>query len=125
MNPEHRIPSEETAARAAAAPPGPETSEEVVVRTGGSRLGFAAVLLAGLAGMLVVSPSNATMPMQKKAKELGFPADNCQYCHGEKMPKKEAVTYNERGKWLMDQKAAKKATEVDMAWLKDYPGDKK
>lgn len=98
--------------------------EEVNVKSG-SRLGLAAVLAAGFAGMLVVSPSNATMPMQKKAKELGFPADNCLYCHGEKMPKKEAVTYNDRGKWLMDQKAAKKASEVDMAWLKDYPGDKK
>jgi hypothetical protein len=95
------------------------------VENKGSRLGLAAVLTAGLAGMLVVSTSSATMNMQKKAKELGFPAENCLYCHGEKMPKKEAVTYNDRGKWLMDQKAAKKAAEVDIAWLKDYPGDKK
>lgn len=92
---------------------------------GGSRLGQAAVLTAGLAGMLVVSTSSATMSIQKKAKELGFPADNCLYCHAEKIPRKDAVTYNDRGKWLMDQKAAKKATEVDLAWLKDYPGDKK
>ena len=124
MNPEHRIPSAETAARAAA-PPGPETSEEVVVRTGGSRLGFAAVLLAGLAGMLVVAPSNATMPMQKKAKDLGLPAENCLYCHGEKMPKKGAVTYNERGQWLKAQKDKKQAKEIDGAWLKDYKEEKK
>jgi hypothetical protein len=95
------------------------------VRNKGSRLGQAAVLVAGIAGMLVVSPSSATMNMQKKAKELGFPAENCLYCHAEKMPKKGAVTYNDRGKWLVDQKDSRKAKEVDIAWLKDYPADKK
>lgn len=95
------------------------------MRNKGSRFGLAAVLAIGFAGMLVVAPSSATMNMQKKAKELGFPAENCLYCHGEKMPKKDAVTYNDRGKWLMAQKDAKKAKEVDIAWLKEYPGDKK
>jgi hypothetical protein len=103
----------------------PGKPEEVVVSNSGSRLGLAAVLLAGIGGMLVVSPSSATMNMQKKAKELGFPSENCLYCHGEKMPKKDAVTYNDRGKWLVDQKNARKAKDVDVAWLKDYPADKK
>ncbi len=62
----------------------------------------------------------ATMPMQKKAKELGFPATSCTYCHVEKLPKKGASTYNERGKWLMAEKTKRKAAEVDVAWLKDY-----
>lgn len=91
----------------------------------GSRLGLLVVLLVWGISMLLVSPSSATMPMQKKAKELGFPADNCQYCHVEKLPKKGAVTYNDRGKWLVDQKDSRKAKEVDVAWLKDYPADKK
>ena len=90
-----------------------------------SRLGLAAALLAGIGGMFVVSPSSATMSMQKKARELGFPAENCLYCHAEKMPKKDAVTYNDRGKWLVDQKDARKVKDVDVAWLKDYPADKK
>jgi hypothetical protein len=34
------------------------------------------------------------------------------------------MTHNERGKWLVEQKAQKKAAEVDPAWLKDYPGGK-
>ncbi len=95
------------------------------MRTRGSRLGLAAVLLAGSGLMIFVAPSSATMPMQKKAKELGFPADNCLYCHAEKMPKKGEVTYSDRGKWLVDQKASRSAKEVDVAWLKDYPADKK
>jgi hypothetical protein len=62
----------------------------------------------------------ATLPMQKKAKELGYPATNCQYCHVEKLPKKGASTNNERGKWLHEEKEKRKAKEVDPAWLKDY-----
>jgi hypothetical protein len=91
----------------------------------GSRIGLAVLLLAWSGSMLFVAPSSATMPLQKNAKELGFPADNCLYCHGEKLPKKGAVTYNDRGKWLVDQKDSRKAKEVDVAWLKDYPADKK
>jgi hypothetical protein len=62
----------------------------------------------------------ATMPIQKKAKDAGFPATACTYCHVEKLPKKGAATFNERGKWLREQKEKKKAAEVDAAWLKDY-----
>jgi hypothetical protein len=62
----------------------------------------------------------ATLDMQKKAKAAGFPAANCQYCHVEKLPKKGAVTHNDRGKWLIAEKEKRKATEIDFAWLKDY-----
>jgi hypothetical protein len=65
------------------------------------------------------------MAIQKQAKAAGVPADNCLYCHNEKLPKKDAVTYNDRGKWLVDEKAKRNAKAVDGAWLKDYPGDKK
>ena len=64
--------------------------------------------------------ATATLPMQKKAKELGYPAANCQYCHVEKLPKKGASTNNDRGKWLHEEKEKRKAKEVDPAWLKDY-----
>jgi hypothetical protein len=84
--------------------------------------------LSGLVGGCVVvgfllggpGTARATMPMQKKAKELGFEATNCLYCHGEKLPKKGAVTNNERGKWLAAEKDKRKAKEVDIAWLKEY-----
>jgi hypothetical protein len=62
----------------------------------------------------------ATMDMQKKAKEAGFPATNCQYCHADKMPKKDAHGFNERGKFLMAEKEKAKAAAVDVTWLKNY-----
>ncbi|MBP6702868.1 MAG: hypothetical protein KA385_05140 [Vicinamibacteria bacterium] len=79
----------------------------------------AAVLLAGAA------PSHATMPIQKKAKEGGFPATSCVYCHVEKLPMKGKVTNNERGAYLVKMKEEKKAKEVDVAWLKDFVDAKK
>ena len=38
--------------------------------------------------------STATTPVQKKAKEPGFPSDNCLYCLNEKLPRKDAATNN-------------------------------
>ena len=35
------------------------------------------------------------------------------------------MTHNDRGKWLVAEKAKRNAKEVDPAWLKEYPGDKK
>ena len=88
-------------------------------------MALAAVLVGWSGWIFLAAPSSATMPMQKKAKELGFPAGNCLYCHGEKLPKKGAVTYSDRGKWLMAEKDKRQAKEVDVAWLKDYPAEKK
>ena len=82
-------------------------------------------LLFWCGSVLLSSSSLATLPIQKQAKEAGCPATNCQYCHNEKLPKKGAATHNERGQWLIAEKAKKNAKEVDGAWLKDYPGDKK
>ena len=82
----------------------------------------AAALVGGLAvGLaLLPRPAQATLDIQKKAKAAGFDAPNCQYCHVEKLPKKGAVTHNDRGKWLIAQKEAKKAKEIDVSWLKNY-----
>jgi len=95
------------------------------MRKTGWRLGLGVTLLAGCGWMLVTETSSGTMGMQKKAKELGFPVENCMYCHVEKMPKKGEATYNDRGKWLVAEKENRKAAEVDVAWLKEYPADKK
>ncbi|WLT30125.1 hypothetical protein [Geothrix sp. PMB-07] len=81
-----------------------------------------AVLIAASALILAV-PAQAKLPFVKKAQELGYAdAKNCLYCHVDKMPKKGASEGNERGKFLLATKAAKKAAEVDLAWLKDYKG---
>jgi hypothetical protein len=92
-------------------------------RASGPALGAVICVWAGW--MLLADASSGTLPIQKKAKELGYPAENCLYCHNEKLPKKDAATHNERGKWLIAEKTKRGAKEVDPAWLKDYPGDKK
>jgi hypothetical protein len=67
-----------------------------------------------------VGVASATMPIQKQAKAAGVDAAACTTCHVDKLPKKDAHTLNDKGKWLVAQKEAKKAKEVDGAWLKDY-----
>ena len=91
----------------------------------GSRIGLAAVALFWAGWMAFTATSSATLPMQKKAKELGFAVQDCTFCHTEKLPKKGAVTMNDRGKWLVAEKEKRGAKEIDVAWLKEYPGDKK
>ena len=70
--------------------------------------------------MLLTGASEATMNIQKQAKDAGVKVDNCQYCHVDKMPKTGAAAANDRGKWLVAEKDKRKAKEVDGAWLKDY-----
>ena len=94
------------------------------MKSTGSKLGIAAAMVAWAAGMLLSGVSSATLDIQKKAKAAGFKAENCLFCHVDKLPKKGASEGNERGKWLREQKDKKKVAEVDPAWLKDYPGDK-
>jgi hypothetical protein len=86
----------------------------------GLRVGIA-VALAGVGTWLAsTGVATATLPMQKKAKELGYAATSCQYCHVDKLPKKDAAKRNDRGDWLHEEKEKRKVKEVDVAWLKDY-----
>ena len=79
------------------------------------------VVLVVAAGYLAaLRPASATVEMQKAAKTAGFEAKNCQYCHGEALPKKGASTLNDRGKWLQSEKEKRKADKIDVSWLKDY-----
>ncbi len=85
------------------------------------RVGVGIAALAAVALLCGPRPASATLQMQKAAKEAGFTeATSCMYCHGEKLPKKDAHTMNERGKWLQAEKEKRKAKEVDVSWLKDY-----
>lgn len=82
----------------------------------------AAVFLGGVAG-----PALATPPLLAKAKEKGYPAQSCQYCHVSKMPKKDTFTpddLNDRGKFLLAERDKQKAKAIDVDALKAYPGGK-
>jgi hypothetical protein len=75
----------------------------------------------------VAVPVSATPQMVKQAKDAGFPAQNCQYCHTVAVPKKEGFKpdeLNERGKYLLSEKDKQKAKDVKVEWLKNYPGGK-
>jgi hypothetical protein len=96
------------------------------MKSGKSPVALVALVLFWVGSMAFTSTSSATLSMQKKAKELGITGvTDCLSCHGEKMPKKGASTLNDRGKWLVAEKEKRGAKEIDVAWLKDYPGDKK
>jgi hypothetical protein len=86
-----------------------------------SHLALTAAALGWIGLLFFAETSSATLELQKKAKAAGYNASNCQYCHVEKLPKKGAVSHNERGKWLLAEKERRKASEVDAAWLKDCP----
>jgi cytochrome c553 len=78
--------------------------------------------LIAAAALLLAVPAQAKLPYVKKAQELGFKeVTSCKSCHVDAMPKKGGELA-ERGKFLVDMKAKKKAAEVDLAWLKDYKG---
>jgi|PersoiStandDraft_1058852.scaffolds.fasta_scaffold27110_2 hypothetical protein len=70
------------------------------------------------------SPAMGKPLFVKKAKELGYPATSCLYCHTVKLPKKEEARkqFNDRGKWLLSEKVRLGEKEVDLGWLKNYPG---
>ena len=78
-------------------------------------------------GSMGAGPAMADPPLVAKAKEKGYPARNCQYCHVSAMPKKDAFKpddLNDRGKWLEAEKKKQNAKAVDVDWLKNYPGGK-
>lgn len=77
--------------------------------------------LVAAAALILAVPAQAKLPWVKKAQELGFAEiKDCKACHVG-VPKKGSE-HSERGKYLVATKAAKKAAEVDLNWLKDYKG---
>jgi len=95
------------------------------MKNAGTRLGLIAATLFWCGWIAFSGTSSATMDVQKQAKAAGVNAANCQFCHVDKLPKKDAHPMNDRGKWLLAEKDKRHAKAVDGAWLKDYPGDKK
>ena len=101
------------------------------------------VIVLGAAIGVMASRGEATVEMEVQAKKLGFPAANCLFCHAtphsvETMRQKaKALNINEgnclachganipaklndRGHWLVAEKAKRAAKAYDMAWLRDY-----
>jgi len=95
------------------------------MKRAGTKVGLVAAAACVGTWLLGTGEATATMAYQKKAKELGFPAANCQYCHEDKLPKKDAHKMNDRGQFLHEEKEKRKAKEVDIAWLKEYVEKKK
>lgn len=73
-----------------------------------------------IGGLLIAGPSALAKPaFLQKAKDLGLPGiTNCQACH--LSTEKGNVKWNDRGLWLRAKKQELNASEVDVAWLKDY-----
>ena len=89
-------------------------------------IGVVTGLAVGAAWLLSAGAASASQAMVKKAKEAGITSvQNCQSCHVDKLPKKDAHKVNERGQWLVDEKAKRKAKEIDVTWLKEYVEPKK
>jgi len=90
-----------------------------------SRMGV--VLMGTLFVGNVPPPAVASPALLAKAKEKGYPAQNCQYCHVSRMPAAASFNpddLNERGKFLLEEKNKDKAGTVDVDALKAYPGGK-
>jgi len=86
---------------------------------------FVSLVSISLLTAVAAVPAAATPQMVKQAKDAGFPAQNCKYCHVAAMPKKEGFKpddLNERGKWLLTEKEKQKAKDVKVEWLKNYTG---
>ena len=77
------------------------------------------ILLALATALALSVPVQAKPAFLKKAQELKLAnVKSCASCHVG-APKKDG-NMTEMGKWLIAQKASRKAAEVDVAWLKDY-----
>jgi len=112
--------------------------------------GVVAVALLVAGGTLAGTVVRAIPRMQKEAKALGFPANDCKYCHsfdtahmqqkaralginnmncggchGRELPRIGKGLFNERGQWLVDEKRRRQVEKVDVAWLAKHGGSPK
>jgi len=89
----------------------PRARATVEMQAEARRLGF------GVRNCLYCHSSpHAAEVMKKRAQALGVSEGNCMLCHGARIP----AALNDRGRWLVQQKARRQARATDMSWLKDY-----
>lgn len=60
--------------------------------------------------------SHSVDVMKQKAKSLSMNDGNCLACHGANIPAK----LNDRGHWLVAEKARRGARACQMSWLREY-----
>ncbi len=92
-----------------------------------NRAALAGIAAAGFVFGLAAGSAVANPDMVAKVKQAGYPAQNCQYCHVSAVPKKDTFKpedLNDRGKWLIAEKAKQNVPAVNLDWLKTYPGGK-
>lgn len=78
-------------------------------------------LFLAAAVLALAIPAQAKMPFVAAAKAAGIESvKNCASCHVGAA--KKGGELNDMGKWLVAQKATRKAADVDVKWLKDYKG---
>lgn len=85
---------------------------------------FRRVLIFALAVFLGASlaplPTAAYQVFLRKAKKYG--AKDCLFCHTQE---DGGDAWNERGRWLIDEKGRRKADQIDVDWLADYKPDER
>lgn len=80
------------------------------------------VFFALLFLLVITQPARTYPPFLAKAKALGFPAQDCTYCH---VNPTGGDPLGPRAEWLVKEKEKRSADRIDIAWLKDYPDDAK
>ena len=87
------------------------------------------VIVGAVAGVFAgAGIASATPQMLSEAKKAGLPANNCQYCHTEALPKKETFkpdVLNDRGKFLLSDMQKRNLKAPDVQKLKEYAGTEK
>jgi hypothetical protein len=75
-------------------------------------------LVAIFAALTIVFSAGSLMAYQAyMAKAKKFGAEDCLFCH---VHENGGVGWNERGEWLIEEKARRKAEKIDVDWLVDY-----
>ena len=83
------------------------------------RLKFLLPLIA-----LAALPVQAKLPFLRRAQAMGFiEIRSCASCHMSENP--QGGPWTARGNWLRAEKERRHAKDVDVAWLREYPGPKK
>ncbi len=80
------------------------------------------VFFALLFVLIITQPARTYPPFLAKAKALGFPAQDCTYCH---VNPTGGDPLGPRAQWLVKEKEKRSADAIDIAWLKEYPDDAK
>jgi len=79
-----------------------------------SKLSFGLIFIAVMIG-IAATESSAYPPFLFKAKKFG--AKDCTFCH---VNAEGGPPWNDRGKWLIQEKEKRKADLIDVEWLAEY-----